>query len=379
MTIIYKEKNSIEKVREILCIENPSSILLITGNKSYKVSGAKNKIEKQISDYNVTHLSGFGMYPPIENVQEAIDIIQKEKIDFIIAIGGGTVMDVGKTASVFYKERENIKEHILKEQKPDYKNIKKLIIPTTAGTGAEITPFSSIYINKKKYSINNNNMIPDYIILAPELTYNLDKKITAQTGYDALAQAIEGFWSAKATKESKEYSKEAIHLILPNLKNVVNHPTKKNRELMMMGAHLAGKAIAIAKTTTAHALSHPLMTHKNIPHGHAVSLFLPYFFPINEKAREENIHKDLNLKYVKDTFNELLLILGVSDGMKAKSMLFKLTDDINLERDLGFFNIRKKELEVIIKEGFSNPKAENNPVKVGSKEIINIFKDQLQI
>jgi alcohol dehydrogenase class IV len=374
MTIVYEELGAISRIKEILEREKPASILLVRGNASYETSGAKRLVEPQLSGYNVTFLSGFSMYPSLDDVQRAIDVIKEKEIDFIIAIGGGTVMDVAKSASILYNGQDLIENYVTGKQKLQGVNIKRILIPTNAGTGAEITPYSSIYIGKMKYSLAYSTMVPDYVILAPELTYNLTPRLTAEIGYDALAQAIEGFWSANATDESKKYSSESIPLILDNLNKAVNNPTPESRRAMLIGSHLAGKSIAIAKTTAAHAISHTIMTYFNIPHGHAVLLTLPYFFPINEDVTRENVHENLTLEYAKKTFNELLSLLRVRNGEEARDMLLKLADEIHLERKLSSFGVKEKDVEAVIDEGF-NPKIGNNPVKVTKDMVGNILKN----
>jgi len=374
MTITYREQGSINKISEILEKEKPSSILLVRGNQSYEASGAKKAIEPQLNGFKVTHLSGFHKSPSIEDVKKAIDVIKENKIDFIIAVGGGTVMDVAKAASVLHKEEGPIDDYVTKKLKVKGENIQRVLIPTTAGTGAEITPFSVVYIGKTKYSLGHASMSPDYVILAPELTYNLNPRITAQTGCDALAQAIEGFWSAKATEESKQFSREAIPLIMQNLAKAVNNPSPESRKAMLLGAHLAGKSIGIAKTTAAHALSYPITAYHNVPHGHAVMLSLPYFFPINEGATEENIQDGLTLGYVKNTFAELLSLLEVKSGEEAKDRLVALMEKIHLETKLGELGIKEKDLQNVIDNGFNPQRVVNNPVKVTEEMEWEILK-----
>lgn len=377
MTIVYDESGSITKIKEILDLEKPSSILLIRGNKSYEKCGAKDAIEHQLSGYNVISLSGFCLYPTEKDVKRTINIINEKKIDFIMAVGGGSVIDVGKIAAILYSEPNSVEDYIKGERIPKGKIIKRLFIPTTVGTGAEITPFAAIYIDKTKYSLDIPNMPPDYAILAPELTYSLNPRITAQTGVDAIANIIEGFWSVNATEESKEYSRISIPLVFDNISKAVNNPTPKSRRAILIGSHLAAKSVAIAKTTAAHALSYPLTSYHNIPHGHAVMLTLPYFFPINEKAIGENIQEGVTLKYVQETFKELLSMLDVKTGEEARDKLLALMDEIHLERKLSLFGIEEKHLKNIVDNGFNPQRVKNNPVKITKEIEFTILKNLL--
>ena len=373
MTKVY---NEIFKIREILNQEKPNSVLLIRGNNSYEHSGARSVIEPQLNGYNVIPLYGFKKSPYIENIERAVDTIRQEDIDFIIGVGGGTVMDIAKTASILHKEEGNLEEFITGKQKLEGNNIRRILIPTTAGTGAEITPFSVIYINKIKYSLAHSSMSPEYVILAPELTLSLSKYETASTGCDALAHTIESFWSVNATKESKEYSKEAIHLALNNLSDVVNKPNLENRTTMLKTAYLAGRAISIAKTTAAHSLSYPFTSYYNISHGHAVMLTLPYFFEINAYVNERNIQdkEGFTVECARKTFDELLDVFNAKNGIEAKNILIDLMNDVGLERSLGKLGINKEDLQNIVNNGFNPQRIMNNPVKISEEIVWRILK-----
>ena len=376
MTKVYSEKNSLHQISSILNIEKPNSILLIRGNDSYEHSGAKSFIEPQLLNYHVTYLSGFKKSPFLQDIERTIDVIRQENVDFIIGVGGGTVIDIAKAASLLSGEEGNIEDFINGNIKPRGDNIRRLLIPTTAGTGAEITPFSVVYIGKTKYSLAHPTMSPEYVILAPELTLTLGKYETASTGCDALAQAIESFWSVNATEESKEYSGEAIHLALDNLTSAVNNPNLENRTAMLKSSHLAGKAISIAKTTAAHSLSYPFTSYHDISHGHAVMLTLPYFFEINEHTNNRNIQKKegFTVEYARKTFDELLKILNVRNGTEAKGKLINLMNEIGLERSLRKLNVSQNDLQNIVDNGFNPQRVVNNPVVVTQEHVWKILK-----
>ena len=128
---------------------------------------------------------------------------------------------------------------------------------------------------------------------------------------------------------------------------------------MLFGSYYAGKSIAIAKTTAAHALSYPFTAYHNIPHGHAVMLTLPYFFEINENATESNIQKSLTLEYVQDTFRELLGLLSIGSGIEARDKLVNLMDKIGLERKLSNLGIKEEDLQNIVDNGFNPGRVKN--------------------
>jgi alcohol dehydrogenase class IV len=152
-----------------------------------------------------------------------------------------------------------------------------IAIPTTSGTGTEATCFAVVYIDKTKYSLKHSSILPDYTIIDPTLTHAMPPLVTAATGMDALAQAIESYWGVKSTHESQAYAREAITLTLAYLKAACQNEVEA-RDAMSRAANLAGKAINLTETTACHAVSYPITSYFNVPHGHAVALTLASMF-----------------------------------------------------------------------------------------------------
>ena len=248
------------------------------------------------------------------------------------------------------------------------------MIPTTAGTGSESARFSVIYINKTKYSLAHNSMLLNFAILDPIFTKNLPPYITACTCMDALCQAIESFWSIYSTEESGAYSKQAIELINSNITKNVNNPDRVSREKMLIASNLAGKAINIAKTTAAHAVSYPLTSYFNVPHGHAVALTLPHFIEFNYDISLENLQDSRGVKFVKDRMSELFTILKVETADKAKDKIINIMKDINLETRLSKLGINRNNIDVIIENGFNPQRMKNNPKLVSEKDLRNLLE-----
>ena len=201
--------------------------------------------------------SDFASNPRYEDVKFGVDILKMNNCDFIVAIGGGSCIDAAKC----------IKYHSLL-------NIPVMAIPTTSGTGSEATRFAVIYVNDEKQSIAADNLLPEYVILQPETLKTLPIYQKKCTMLDALCQAIESWWSKKATPESIEYSRKAIKLILDNMDSYLKNEDKGNMN-MLIASNFAGRAINITTTTAPHAMSYKLTSLYGLPHGHAVALCLP--------------------------------------------------------------------------------------------------------
>jgi len=358
---IYTGYNSYKKIYYILKELTPKKIFLVTGKKSYFLSGAKNLLSEFTNKYNYFRFYDFETNPKLKDLINGINIFNREKCDFVIGVGGGSVMDIAKSISLLATQKGNLEEFIKEKVPLKRREIPSIVIPTTAGTGSESTHFSVIYINKTKHSLAHNSLLPDYIILDPVFTENLPTYITACTSMDALCQAIESFWSTKSTDESRMYSKQAIELIMPNIIKNVNNPDRKSREKMLIASNLAGKAINISKTTAAHSVSYPITSFFNISHGHAVALTLPYFIEFNNDISLENIQDSRGIKFVKDGMNELFTMLKVKTANEAKDKLLNIMKEINLETKISKLGINRNNIDIIIENGFNPQRMKNNP------------------
>jgi alcohol dehydrogenase class IV len=370
---IYTGYNSYKKISNILEEVSPKKIFLVTGKKSYFLSGAENLLSEFINEYEYIRFFDFEINPKIKDIKKGIDLFNKEKCDFVIGIGGGSVMDIAKSISLLATQKGDLEEFIKEKVPLKRREILSMVIPTTAGTGSESTHFSVIYINKAKHSLTHYSLLPDFTILDPAFTEKLPPYVTACSSMDALCQAIESFWSTNSTEESRIYSRQAIELIMPNIIKNVNNPDRESREKMLIASNLAGKAINIAKTTAAHSVSYPLTSYFNIPHGYAVALTLPYFIKYNNDISLENLQDSRGVKFVKDRISELFAALKVETANEAKDKLLNIMKEINLETKISKLGINKNNIDIIIENGFNLQRMKNNPRVVDEKDLRNLL------
>ena len=208
----------------------------------------------------------------------------------IVSIGGGSTIDVGKWVARKY-------------------GLKHTAIPTTAGTGAEVTKYCVLTVHGKKRTFTDEAFIPDDFELRPDLVVTLPKLQTISTGMDALSQAFEAYWSKYATSESKVYSASAIDTILQWLPICVKEPTNlEARYRMLIAANLAGRAINIARTNICHAISYPLTEQYDVPHGIACAIPLKYFVKKFLGIDLTNLYKEIDFpkyKYDKEVIADI--------------------------------------------------------------------------
>ena len=364
--------NSIDK---ILAREKPSSIILVKGKSSYHQSGAAAILSSVLKSYSVIEFSEFSSNPQWEEILSGIEVWRKKKPELVIAIGGGSSIDVAKIITILAEQSEN-PELYLERKKVLKPRITKLIaIPTTSGTGSEATHFAVVYNGKKKYSIAHQSLVPDYSIIDPNLTFSLSAYQTACTGMDVLVQAIESYWSIHATKESKQYAREAITLVLTHLEIAVQNPTAESRVGMAKAANYAGKAINVSFTTACHALSYPMTSYFNIPHGHAVALTLPEIITHNADISPKDCLDKRSIQYVQKIMQELYAIFKVPSALEMKHKIEELMDKIGLNRKLSAIKIKTDaDLEIIIKNGFNQERMKNNPRLLNEMDVRKLLQ-----
>ena len=250
------------------------------------------------------------------------------------------------------------------------KYTKLVVIPTTAGSGAEVTSNAVIYVNDIKYSFESKLLLPDEYFLIPELITSGTYKIKASSGFDVIAQALESLISKKSNLLSVEYASKSLGISTNNFVPFVNKTNLENATQMCLAANSnLGKAINISKTTVPHATSYPFTSHFNISHGHAVCLFFEKFFMYNY-INSDNSDTSFNLK---ERFNTIFNLLGVLNINEFNSKIINIKKEVKLEDDLEKLGIDISKNSDKIMTGINHLRLGNNPVKMDLNDIYKII------
>lgn len=330
---IIAGEHAIEQLAEIIA-KDIRKIVIFT-DKGILGAGLvdlpKTLIEQAGVDYTI--ISDIPAEPNYHEAQAMVDEFKKEQADFIIAIGGGSVMDVAKLASILATDEYTVKD-LLDDPLLAKKQITSLMIPTTAGTGSEATPNSIVGVPEKelKIGIVNPEMIADYVILDSRMIKKLPKPIAAATGVDALCHAIECFTSAKANPISNTFALEALDLIMNNIiEACTNSEALAAKSRMLLGSFYAGVAITSSGTTAVHALSYPLGGKYHIAHGVSNAMLLTPVMKFNQPAIKDLLavaydrvvktgDKDLSVddksEYMLDQLEEIVKVLEIPTSLK---------------------------------------------------------------
>lgn len=358
--IAYMGESLATRLADIVVTHNPKHIFLVTGRESFMRSGAQSICDAVLVGRNVTMFSDFSANPKLEDIEKGIAVYRDVQPDMVIAIGGGSAIDIAKAINMLSVQEGKPAQYIEGETPLTRGGAPLVAVPTTAGTGSEATHFAALYIGAKKYSLAHESMLPDYAIVDEALTHSLSPRQTTLSGLDALCQAFESLWSIHATPESQNYAREAMALILSNIRTAVTTPTLESRVAMVRGAHLAGKAINISKTTACHAMSYALTITYNIPHGHAVALTFPELLVFNDQVTDADVTDTRGVAYVRGVIAEIVHALGVTDAESGASAFRTLMQDVGLTSKLGQLGVHETDIDALVAE-MSIERAGNNP------------------
>ncbi|MGT2910103.1 iron-containing alcohol dehydrogenase [Streptococcus cameli] len=324
----------------------------------------------------LTVLSDIPAEPTYHEAQAIVDQFKGEKADFIIAVGGGSVMDVAKLASIGATDAYTVKD-LLDEPLLGKKQVPTLMIPTTAGTGAEATPNAIVGVPEKdlKIGIVNPEMIADYVILDGRLIKNLPLKIAAATGVDAMCHAIECFTSNKRNPFSNTFALEAFDLIFNNIIEACQNPDAiEAKNKMLLGSFYAGVAITASGTTGIHALSYPLGGKYHIAHGVSNAILLMPVMTFNEP-----VIKDLFAEAYDRVVHDGDRSLSVEEKSKyILTEMGRIVEVLEIPTSLKEFDVPEEDLEGLVEAGMQVTRLlVNNMREITAADARNIYQQVL--
>ncbi|NLK27865.1 MAG: iron-containing alcohol dehydrogenase [Clostridiales bacterium] len=348
--VIENNKNDMEKLGR--------KAYIITGKSSSKVNGSlaqiTNALERLAIKYAI--FDEVEENPSIETVEKAAAIGQKENVDFVIGIGGGSPLDVAKAVAVFIKNPQINKDNIIGSQQLSYLPV--VAVPTTSGTGSEVTQHSVITFHREKTKKNLGQAIfPRVAYLDSSFTDHTPYDITVNTAIDAFTHLVESYLNTNATMMSDLYCEKGLELFKSCFEHLINRNlTEKFRDSMMLASMFGGIAIAQTGTSLPHGMGYPLTYYKGLPHGLANGVLTIEYLKIFKN---------------KDKIKRMLKLLGM-DKMEQLEKVFdtliqvdiKLTSEEILEYSSGIASNKRK--------------LKNHPEEVGEKDIEKVYRNSFK-
>ena len=305
-------------------------ILMVCDGSIWYMDGFNKHLEEvEKTGVEMIGFRDFQPNPLYESVVKGVELFNDEKCDSIIAVGGGSAMDVAKCIKLYSNLLGDGADGAWLKAEIIPNSIPFIAMPTTAGTGSEATRYAVIYYNDAKQSVTSESFIPSTVLMDPNALKTLPLYQKKATMMDALCHAIESFWSVNSTEKSKEYSRAAIQAVLKHMDGYLAN-TEEGNAGMLKAAHTAGQAINITQTTAGHAMCYKITSLFHSAHGHAAILCDRVLFP----WMAENTDKCTDPRgeeYLKATLDEIGRAMGCKDATEGAEKLRIIFDSLELE------------------------------------------------
>lgn len=344
-----------------------STKVLLVCDSSFPFLSIKDDIENMGTPYVI--FNDFTPNPLYEDVCKGVDLFQITKCDTILAVGGGSSLDVAKCIKLYCQMP---KDDLYLNQEYKDTGIKLIAIPTTAGTGSESTRYAVIYYDGKKQSVTHDSIIPDVAILEPKVLKTLPLYQKKCTVLDALCQGIESWWSVNSTDESKKLSKAAVEEIMQWWRAYIFENTDKAAVHIMHAANLAGQAICITQTTAAHAFSYKITSMYKLPHGHAVAVCMAEIWEYM-LAHPEQCIDQRGQQYLEQIYKDIAAAFGVENPYAARDIFTCMLKDMEMQSPASAPEKRAADLNTL--SSSVNPiRLKNNPVALDELTIRSLYE-----
>jgi len=355
-TEIYFGEDVVLKNKEVFSLIG-SKALIVTGRNSSKKNGSYDDVKQALSQIGVEYVlfDEVEENPSLETIEKGSDIGKRNHVDFVIGIGGGSPMDAGKAIAVFIKNPEIKKENIFSAGKLE--SIPVVAVPTTSGTGSEVTPYSIVTSHKEKTKKNlGQSIFPRIAFIDYKYTYDLPYDITVNTALDAFSHLVEGYLNTNSTYMSDIYGEKGFELFKYCFKKIISKDLNREfRKKVMLASVLGGIQIAQNGTSLPHGMGYPLTYFKGLPHGLANGvLTIEYLKSFKEHTKMER----------------MLNILGLSH-LRELEAIFNKVIDVNID-------INADEINKYAHSFFSNKnKLKNHPEELRFEDIVHIYSKSL--
>ena len=373
-TKILFGKNTEAEVGELCKTQGASKVLVHFGGSSAKKSGLLDRVCGALQEAGLHYvtLGGVVPNPRLSKVYEGIEICRREKVDFILAVGGGSVIDTAKAIGIIVTNPEFADVRSLEGTAPTKNPCAPIIaVPTTAGTAAEVTinyVITDVERRRKFVCVDAHDM-PIVAVVDPEMMNSMPRGLTASTGMDALTHAIEGYTTQAAWEMTDMFHLKAIELISKNLRAAVAGDPA-GREGMALGQYIAGMGFSNVGLGIAHSMAHTLGAVYDTPHGVACAMMLPIVMEYNADCTGER-------------YREIARAMGV-EGVDAMTQeeyrkaaidaVRKLSEDVGIPKTLHEIGVKKEDLKALSEFAFIDACTPGNPKDTSPEEICELYQ-----
>lgn len=350
------------------------NILIVTDPMLQQI-GLLDRVTQPLDEhgYSYTVYNEIVPEPPLEIGEKLVSFSKKGEYDLVVGVGGGSALDLAKLSAVLTVHEGSVESYLnlTGTNQIKKKGLPKILIPTTSGTGSEVTNIAVLSLKSTKDVVTHDYLLADAAIVDPELTVTVPSRVTASTGVDALTHAIEAYVSVNASPTTDGLALQAIRLISQSLRTAVkNGADKEARIKMSHGSYMAGLAFFNAGVAGVHALAYPLGGQFHIAHGESNAVLLPYVMGYIRKSCTKRMADILNALGGNSTN-----LSEEEASYKCVEALEQLVKDVGIPSTLGGFNIPESALDQLTEDGVQQKRLlARSPLPIYEKDIRTIYK-----
>ncbi|MDN7241548.1 iron-containing alcohol dehydrogenase [Planococcus sp. N028] len=353
---------------------SPEKILIVTDPMLAKI-GLTNRVTAPLESegYPVTVYTDVVPEPPLETGENLVAFTRENGFDMVIGVGGGSALDLAKLAAVLATHEGPVADYLnlTGTRSVEQKGLPLILIPTTSGTGSEVTNIAVLSLETTKDVVTHDFLLTDVAIVDPELTVSVPPKVTAATGIDALTHAVEAYISVNASPATDALALQAIRLIARSLRTAVNNgEDKQARTDMSNGSFLAGLSFFNAGVAGVHALAYPLGGQFHIAHGESNAVLLPYVMSYIRKSCETRMADILDALGGNSSF-----MSDKEASYKCVDELKRIVQDVGIPSTLAGFNIPETALDSLTADGVKQKRIlARSPLPLHEADIRKIYQ-----
>ena len=352
----------------------PRKILVVTDPMLAKI-GLVERVTVPLKEhgYQVTVYTDVVPEPPLEIGEKLVSFTRDGGFEMVIGVGGGSALDLAKLAAVLAVHEGPAADYLnlTGTKKVEKKGLPKILIPTTSGTGSEVTNISVLSLETTKDVVTHDNLLADVAIVDPELTVTVPPRVTAATGIDALTHAVEAYLSVNASPTSDGLALQAIRLIARSLRKAVEDGSNKQARIdMSHGSYIAGLAFFNAGVAGAHALAYPLGGQFHLAHGESNAVLLPYVMGYIRNSCPSRMADVLNALGGNSNY-----LSEEEASYKCVEELERIVKDVGIPATLAEFNIPESALESLTQDGVKQKRLlARSPYPLEENDIREIYR-----
>jgi alcohol dehydrogenase class IV len=346
--------------------------VILGGRSSFDASGASEIMQPLISSGARVELVR-GPLPTTDEVDRLVAEIGGETPQTLVAVGGGLIIDSMKVVGLSIATKRSAGEIVAVDADVEAGLPFMVAVPTTAGSGAERTPFAVLYQDGVKHSIDDQRLLPSRVILDPTLSRTAPRPVAAAAALDAMAHCVESIWACRSTADSRMVASDALSRLSRNIEPGIVDGIDEARDELLYAASDAGDAIAHTRTTAAHALSYHLTSEYQIAHGHAVALTLGLLASYNEAVDDASLADERGVEHVRSSVLAACQIVGVSDGAQLTTRLQEVMAAMGLAPDVDTAAGRRVDRDQWV-SGVNTERLANNPRTLSDADLLRLVQ-----